>query len=133
MKIAAAMTPGFAGADLANIVNEAALLAARRGKDTVGWPELQEAVERVIAGIEKKNRVLGQKERDRVAHHEIGYALAGMSLPGSDEVHKVPIIPRGGVYVAVAERRSIFDDEIRVGKSGRRLIRGPCGRGADLP
>lgn len=95
LELAAAMTPGFAGADLANIVNEAALLAARRGKDTVGLPELQEAVERVIAGIEKKNRVLGQTERERVAHHEIGHALAGMSLPGSDEVHKISIIPRG--------------------------------------
>ena len=95
LELAAAMTPGFVGSDLANIVNEAALLAARRGKDTVGLPELQEAVERVIAGIEKKNRVLGQTERERVAHHEIGHALAGMSLPGSDEVHKISIIPRG--------------------------------------
>ena len=95
LEVVAAMTPGFAGADLANIVNESALLAVRRGKDTVGLSELQEAVERVIAGLEKKNRVLGQKEKARVAHHEIGHALAGMSLPGSDEVQKISIIPRG--------------------------------------
>ena len=95
LEVIAAMTPGFAGADLANIVNESALLAVRRGKDTVGLPELQEAVERVIAGLEKKNRVLGEKEKERVAHHEIGHALAGMSLPGSDEVQKISIIPRG--------------------------------------
>ncbi len=95
LEVIAAMTPGFAGADLANIVNESALLAVRRGKDTVGLPDLQEAVERVIAGLEKKNRVLSPKEKGRVAHHEIGHALAGMSLPGSDAVQKISIIPRG--------------------------------------
>ena len=95
LEVIAAMTPGFAGADLANIVNESALLAVRRGKDMVGLPDLQEAVERVIAGLEKKNRVLSPKEKGRVAHHEIGHALAGMSLPGSDAVQKISIIPRG--------------------------------------
>ena len=89
------MTPGFAGADLANIINEAALLAVRMNKDSVGLPELQEAVERVIAGLEKKNRVLNPKEKERVAHHEIGHALVSLALPGSDEVQKISIIPRG--------------------------------------
>ena len=91
----AAMTPGFVGADLANLLNEAALLAVRRGKDTVSLPELQEAVERVIGGLEKKNRVLNAMERARVAHHEVGHALMALSIPGGDAVHKISIIPRG--------------------------------------
>lgn len=91
----AAMTAGFVGADLANIINEAALLGVRRGKDEVGISELQEAVERVIAGLEKKNRVLNSMEKERVAHHEVGHALVAMSIPGSDPVQKISIIPRG--------------------------------------
>jgi cell division protease FtsH len=93
--VIAAMTPGFAGADLANIINEAALLAVRRNKDKVTLAELQEAVERVVAGLEKKNRVLSPKEKERVAHHEVGHALVSFALPGSDAVHKISIIPRG--------------------------------------
>jgi cell division protease FtsH len=95
LDVIAAMTPGFAGADLANIVNEAALLAVRRGKDKVGLSELQEAVERVIAGLEKKNRVLNRQEKERVAHHEVGHALVALAIPGSDTVQKISIIPRG--------------------------------------
>ena len=91
----AAMTAGFVGADLANLVNEAALLAVRRGKDSVGTAELSEAVERVIAGLEKKNRVLNKMEKERVAHHEIGHALVALALPGTDPVEKISIIPRG--------------------------------------
>lgn len=91
----AAMTAGFVGADLANLINEAALLAVRRGKDQVGTDELQEAVERVIAGLEKKNRVLNQAEKERVAHHEVGHALVALSIPGADAVQKISIIPRG--------------------------------------
>ena len=91
----AAMTPGFSGADLANVINEAALLAVRRGKDQVGLSELQEAVERVIAGLEKKNRVLNKMEKERVAFHETGHALVALSIPGSDQVQKISIIPRG--------------------------------------
>jgi cell division protease FtsH len=91
----AAMTPGFSGADLANIINEAALLAVRRGKDQIGISELQEAVERVIAGLEKKNRVLNKMEKERVAYHETGHALVAISLPGMDQVQKISIIPRG--------------------------------------
>jgi len=95
LDVIAAMTAGFVGADLANIINEAALLAVRRGKDTVGLAELQEAVERVIAGLEKKNRVLNPKEKERVAHHEVGHALMALSIPGADAVQKISIIPRG--------------------------------------
>jgi cell division protease FtsH len=95
LEIIAAMTPGFVGADLANLINEAALLAVRRGKDKVEVAELQEAVERVIAGLEKKNRILNPAEKERVAHHEIGHALVALSIPGSDAVHKISIIPRG--------------------------------------
>ncbi|MBS0149666.1 MAG: ATP-dependent zinc metalloprotease FtsH [Nitrospira sp.] len=91
----AAMTPGFSGADLANVINEAALLAVRRGKDQVHLSELQEAVERVIAGLEKKNRVLNKMEKERVAYHETGHALVALSIPGSDQVQKISIIPRG--------------------------------------
>jgi cell division protease FtsH len=91
----AGMTPGFTGADLANVINEAALLAVRRSKDQVGIADLQEAVERVIAGLEKKNRVLNKMERERVAYHETGHALVALSLPGSDQIQKISIIPRG--------------------------------------
>ena len=95
LEVIAAMTPGFAGADLANIVNEAALLAVRRGKDAVEMHDLQEAVERVVAGLEKRNRILNPKEKERVAFHEVGHALIALSLPGSDPVQKISIIPRG--------------------------------------
>ncbi|MEN6447264.1 MAG: ATP-dependent zinc metalloprotease FtsH, partial [Syntrophaceae bacterium] len=91
----AAMTPGMVGADLANLVNEAALLAVRRDKAEVGIAEFQEAVERVIAGLEKKNRLINPHEREVVAHHEMGHAIVAMSLPGTDPVHKISIIPRG--------------------------------------
>jgi cell division protease FtsH len=91
----AAMTSGFVGADLANLVNEAALLAARKGKDKVGALEFQEGVERVIAGPEKKQRILRPEERQRIAYHEAGHALAARSLPGTDPVHKVSILGRG--------------------------------------
>ncbi len=91
----AALTPGFSGADLANLVNEAALLATRENAQTVTLSHFTRAVERIVAGLEKKNRLLNPKERDIVAHHEMGHALVAMSLPGSDAVHKVSIIPRG--------------------------------------
>jgi cell division protease FtsH len=91
----AGMTPGFVGADLANLVNEAALLAVRRNKKKVGMSEFQEAVERLIAGLEKKNRLINEKEREIVAYHEVGHALVALSLPGTDPVRKISIIPRG--------------------------------------
>jgi len=91
----AALTPGFSGADLANLVNEAALLATRRAGESVTLEDFTHAVERIVAGLEKKNRVLNEAERRIVAHHEMGHALVAMALPGSDPVHKVSIIPRG--------------------------------------
>src|SRR5579871_3697679 len=91
----AALTPGFTGADLANLVNEAALLATRRGANAVGMADFTNAVERMVAGLEKRNRLLNPKEREIVAHHEMGHALVAFSLPGTDPVHKVSIIPRG--------------------------------------
>ncbi|QQE88149.1 ATP-dependent zinc metalloprotease FtsH [Azotobacter chroococcum] len=91
----AALTPGFTGADLANLVNEAALLATRRRAEAVTMDDFTAAVERIVAGLEKRNRLLNPKEREIVAHHEMGHALVAMALPGMDVVHKVSIIPRG--------------------------------------
>jgi cell division protease FtsH len=91
----AAMTPGMVGADLANLVNEAALLAVRRGKSLVGMEEFSEAVERIIGGLEKKNRLINAAEREAVAYHEMGHALVALSLPGTDPVQKISIVPRG--------------------------------------
>lgn len=91
----AALTPGFSGADLANLCNEAALVATRRNADAVTVEDFTVAVERIVAGLEKKNRVLNEHERTVVAYHEMGHALVAMSLPGTDVVHKISIIPRG--------------------------------------
>ncbi len=91
----AALTTGFSGADLANLVNEAALVATRRGAEAVTMVDFTAAVERIVAGLEKKNRVLSAQERQTVAYHEMGHALVALALPGSDPVHKVSIIPRG--------------------------------------
>jgi len=91
----AALTPGFTGADLANLVNEAALVATRRNADTVSMADFTAAVERIVAGLERKNRILIPREREIVAHHEMGHALVAAALPGSDPVHKVSIIARG--------------------------------------
>ncbi|QGU00515.1 Cell division-associated, ATP-dependent zinc metalloprotease FtsH [Candidatus Syntrophocurvum alkaliphilum] len=95
LSIVAKRTPGFTGADLANMVNEAALLAARRGKPKIGQTELEESIERVIAGPEKKTRVISEKEKRLVAYHEAGHAIVSYFLPYSDKVHKISIIPRG--------------------------------------
>lgn len=91
----AAMTPGFVGADLANLVNEAALLAARRNKKAVGMPEFEEAIDRIMAGLEKKKRLMNKKEKEIVAHHESGHALIACSVPHADPVRKISMIPRG--------------------------------------
>jgi len=105
----AALTPGFTGADLANLVNEAALLATRRGADVVALRDFTEAVERIVAGLEKRNRLLNERERKIVAHHEVGHALIAMSLPGIDPVHKVSIIPRGIGSLGYTIQRPIED------------------------
>ena len=91
----AGMTSGMVGADLANLVNEAALLAVRRGKKKASMAEFEEAVERVVAGLEKKNRLINPKEREIVAYHEMGHAIVASTLPGTDPVKKISIIPRG--------------------------------------
>jgi len=95
LKVLAARTPGFVGADLANLINEGALLAARRNKQSVEMADLEEAIDRVVAGLEKKARVMNPKERERVAYHEAGHALVAASVPSGDPVHKISIIPRG--------------------------------------
>ncbi|HXG52818.1 MAG TPA: ATP-dependent zinc metalloprotease FtsH [candidate division Zixibacteria bacterium] len=95
LAVIAAKTPGFVGADLANIVNEAALLAARQGKDAVEMSDFDEAIERVVAGLQKKNRVMSPKEKKVVAYHECGHALVAELVPGADPVSKISIIPRG--------------------------------------
>lgn len=95
LEVLAKRTPGFTGADLANLVNEAALLTARRGQKEIGMEELEESIERVIAGPEKKTRVISDKEKRLVAYHEAGHAIVGYSLPNMDKLHKISIIPRG--------------------------------------
>jgi cell division protease FtsH len=95
LKTIAARTPGFVGADLANIVNEAALLAARKDRQQVEMEDFEEAIDRVVAGLEKKNRRMNEKEKEIVAYHESGHAIVAEVLPNADPVHKVSIIPRG--------------------------------------
>jgi cell division protease FtsH len=95
LRAIATRTPGFAGADLANMINEAALLAARRRSEAVAQEDLAEAIERVVAGLEKKSRVLNDKEKKIVAYHEVGHALVGALTPGSGRVEKISIVPRG--------------------------------------
>jgi cell division protease FtsH len=95
LDVLAAATPGFTGADLANVINEAALLAARRGSKTIGQSELEEGIMRVIAGPEKKSRLFSEKERKITAYHEMGHALVGYYLEGTDEIHKISIVSRG--------------------------------------
>jgi cell division protease FtsH len=105
----AALTPGFSGADLANLVNEAALLATRRSGEAVTLEDFTQAIERIVAGLEKRNRILNPHERDVVAHHEMGHALVAMSLPGVDPVQKVSIIPRGIAALGYTMQRPIED------------------------
>ncbi len=95
LKTLAARTPGMVGADLANIVNEAALLAARKDKTAVEMDDFEEAIDRVVAGLEKRNRVMNPREKEIVAYHETGHALVAEALPTTDKVHRVSIIPRG--------------------------------------
>jgi cell division protease FtsH len=143
LHVIASRTPGFAGADLANIVNEAALLAARKGKDAVEVADLEEAIDRVIAGLERKSRVLSETERDIVAHHEMGHALVAFSLPHADPVHKVTIIPRGVAALGMTYqlpiedryilRRSELEDRIAVllgGHVAEELVYGELSTGA---
>jgi cell division protease FtsH len=143
LAVIAARTPGFAGADLANIVNEAALLAARKEKNAVEMADFEEAIDRVVAGLEKKSRVLSDKERDIVAHHEMGHALVASSVAHADPVHKVTIIPRGVAALGMtyqlptADRflltRGELEDRIAVllgGRVAEELVYGEVSTGA---
>ena len=95
LAVLARRTPGFTGADLANLINEAALLATRRKQKKITMDELEEAIDRVIAGPERKSRLMTEDERQVIAYHETGHALVGYALPNSDPVHKVTIVARG--------------------------------------
>src|SRR5574342_132319 len=143
LQLIAARTPGFAGADLANIVNEAALLAARKGKDAVEQADLEEAIDRVVAGMERRSRVLSETERDIVAHHEMGHALVAFSVEHADPVHKVTIIPRGVAALGMTYQlptedrflltRSELEDRIAVllgGRVAEELVYGEVSTGA---
>ena len=143
LQVIAARTPGFAGADLANILNEAALLAARKGKESVEQADLEEAIDRVVAGMERRSRVLSETERDIVAHHEMGHALVASSVPHADPVHKVSIIPRGVAALGITYqlptedryilRQSELEDRIAVmlgGHAAEELVYGELSTGA---
>ncbi len=95
LEVLARQTPGFTGADLANLINESALLAARRNKQQIGMPELEEAIDRVIAGPERKSRIISDEEKLVIAYHETGHALVGWALPHADPLHKITIVSRG--------------------------------------
>jgi cell division protease FtsH len=105
----AALTPGFTGADLANLVNEAALLATRHDGRVVGMEDFNNAIERIVAGLEKRNRLLNPHEREVTAYHEMGHALVARAIPGSDPVHKISIIPRGIGALGYTIQRPIED------------------------
>jgi cell division protease FtsH len=143
LAVIAARTPGFAGADLANIVNEAALLAARKEKNAVEMSDFEEAIDRVVAGLEKKSRVLSEKERDIVAHHEMGHALVAFNVTHADPVHKITIIPRGVAALGMTYQlptedrflltRSELEDRIAVllgGRVAEELVYGEISTGA---
>jgi cell division protease FtsH len=109
LKVLAGRTAGFTGADLANVVNEAALLAARRERNSVPMPELEEAIDRVVAGLERKSRVMSDKEREIVAKHEMGHALVALFVKNADPVHRVSIIPRGAAALGMTMQRPLED------------------------
>ena len=115
----AALTPGFTGADLANLVNEAALMATRRRAEAVTMNDFTAAIERIVAGLEKRNRLLNPKERRVVAYHELGHALVALTLPGVDPVHKVSIIPRGVGALGYTLQRPTEDRFLMIGRGAR--------------
>ena len=139
----AARTPGFAGADLANLINEAALLAARQNRTAVTMADFNEATERILTGLEKKSRVLNETEKKTVAHHEVGHAIVGTLMPGTDKIEKISIVPRGigalGYTLQLPEedRFLMIEDEIRGriatllgGRAAEELIFGKVSTGA---
>ncbi|MGB6299631.1 MAG: ATP-dependent zinc metalloprotease FtsH [Rivularia sp. (in: cyanobacteria)] len=143
LAIVAARTPGFAGADLANLVNEAALLAARQNRDGVVLADFNEAIERLVAGLEKRSRVLNETEKKTVAYHEVGHAIVGALMPGAGKVEKISVVPRGvgalGYTIQMPEedRFLMIEDEIRGriatllgGRSAEEIIFGKVSTGA---
>jgi cell division protease FtsH len=143
LDVIGARTPGFAGADLANLVNEAALLAARQNREAVIMADFNEAIERVVAGLEKRSRVLNELEKKIVAYHEVGHALIGALMPGAGKVQKISIVPRGvgalGYTIQMPEedRFLMVEDEIRGriatllgGRSAEEVIFGKVSTGA---
>ncbi len=142
MKLAA-RTPGFAGADLANLVNEAALLAARHDREAVAMSDFEEAIERILTGLEKKSRVLNDTEKETVAYHEVGHAIVGSLMPGSGSIEKISIVPRGVAALGYTlqlpqeDRFLMLEDELRGqiamllgGRSAEELIMGKVSTGA---
>ncbi len=128
LETVAKQTPGFSGADLANIVNEAAILAARRNRKDISVKEFEDATDRVIAGPERKNRVISKREKEMIAYHEAGHALVGKMLPNADPVYKISIIARGMMggwtrFLPTEDRhlwtRSQFEDKLAVNLGGR--------------
>lgn len=143
LRAIATRTPGFAGADLANLVNEAALLAARRHNETVAQADFAEAIERVVAGLEKKSRVLNETEKRIVAYHEVGHALVGALMQGSGQVEKISIVPRGmaalGYTLQLPTEDRFLKDEIELrgeiatllgGRSAEEIVFGRVTTGA---
>ena len=139
----AARTPGFAGADLANLVNEAALLAARHDREAVTMSDFEEAIERILTGLEKKSRVLNEMEKETVAYHEVGHAIVGSLMPGSGSIEKISIVPRGVAALGYTlqlpqeDRFLMLEDELRGqiamllgGRSAEELIMGKVSTGA---
>lgn len=143
LDLVAARTPGFAGAELANVINEAALLAARRNRPTVTMAELEEAVDRVSMGLERRSRVITPTERRRIAYHGLGHALAALRCPNADPVHRVSIVPRGIAALGVTQQLPSEDrylltepeleDRLSVmmgGRAAERLVFGNVSSGA---
>ncbi len=128
LEVIAKQTPGFSGADLSNLINEGALLAARRDMKQIGLKELEDSIDRVIAGPEKKGRIISQKEKEIIAYHETGHALVGKMLPNADPVHKISIVARGMMggwtrFLPTEDRHlwtiSQFEDRLAVSLAGR--------------
>jgi len=108
LEIVARATPGFTGADLENVMNEAALLAARRGKEAIEMQDIEDAIDRITMGLERKGMVISPKEKEKIAYHEMGHAIMSLMVPGSDALHKVSIIPRG-MALGVTQQMPIDD------------------------
>lgn len=143
LEVIAAQTPGFVGADLANLVNEAALMAARNNHQAVLMADFQEAIERVIAGLEKRSRILTPQERETVAYHEVGHSLVGALMPGGGKVSKISIVPRGlaalgyTLQIPEGDRFLLLEDELRGqlatllgGRAAEEIILGKVSTGA---